>query len=110
MLDRVYPDEECIVEDIDDWCVQLLQCTITWCRKKILLLPTCLRTARWEAVLWMKWTEFAIHKITFYLFRRFVMCILGLTSEINIPLRLAVVVKAQLVWLAASSDNTCLPV
>ena len=30
MLDRVYPNEECIVEDIDDWCVQLRQCTITF--------------------------------------------------------------------------------
>ena len=40
--------------------------------KKILLLPTCLRTFWWETVLWMNWTEFAIHKITFYLFRWFV--------------------------------------
>ena len=37
---------------------------------------------------------------------------LGFTSEINIPLRPAVVVKAQLVWLTASSDNVyqCNPV
>jgi len=26
MLDSFSPNEECIVEDIDDWCVQQLQC------------------------------------------------------------------------------------
>lgn len=71
MLDRLSVNEECIVEDIDDWCVQLLQCAITQGRKETVLLPACLSAARWLAVFRMSRTEFAVHEIAFYLSRCF---------------------------------------
>lgn len=67
--------------------------------EKFLLLPTCLSAARWAAVFWMSWTELAVHKITFYLFRRFYLVHLWFVTAISIPLRLAVA-KGQSVWIA----------
>lgn len=61
MLDRISPDEECIVVDIDDWYVQLLQCRLNEVKKKGSLLPTCLCAVRGLAIFWMGGTELAVH-------------------------------------------------
>lgn len=92
MLDRVYPNEECIVEDIDDWCVQLLQCTITSCGRKSYY---CQHV--WEQFggpQFCGWTGLNLQftRSHFICFAG-LSCALRFTLEINIPLRLAVVVK-----------------
>ena len=55
----------------------------------------------------MNWTEFAIHKITFYLFRWFVMCIKIHIRNQHTSSSGCGGKKTQLVWLAVSSDNAC---